>query len=52
MMARYNQPALLHALAQYRNQLDRLIHQIENRNWEELEQSLIETQEGRSGFVE
>lgn len=52
MMAKYNQPALLHALAQYRHQLDRLIAQIENGDWQELEQSLIETQQGRSTFVE
>ncbi|WP_088893454.1 prephenate/arogenate dehydrogenase [Leptolyngbya ohadii] len=52
MMAKYNQPALLRALTEYRHQLDRLINQIEQSNWEEIEQRLIETQEGRGGFVE
>lgn len=52
MMAKYNQPALLHALSEYRSQLDRLIIQIENGDWQGVEQGLIETQEGRSGFVE
>ncbi len=50
MMARYNQPALLQSLYAYRQQLDQIIQQIEQSDWNTLEQQLLQTQQGRSQF--
>lgn len=52
MMAKYNRQALRQSLHAYRNQLDRLIEQIEQENWMDLEQQLTQTQQARPKFVE
>jgi arogenate dehydrogenase (NADP+) len=51
MMATYNQQALVQALYAYRGQLDRLILQIEQGEWEALTQRLEQTQQARSQFL-
>ncbi|MBW4465880.1 MAG: prephenate/arogenate dehydrogenase [Pegethrix bostrychoides GSE-TBD4-15B] len=51
MMARYNQSALLESLLAYREQLDQMIQSVQQQNWLELEQKLIQTQQGRSKFT-
>lgn len=50
MMAHYNQPALLQALQGYRQQLDQMIHLVEQDNWNALQQALTQTQQGRTTF--
>lgn len=50
MMARYNTPALLEALSQYRQSLEQVINLIENKNWKHLELFLQNTQQARGGF--
>ncbi len=50
MMARYNREALLRSLTSYRETLDQFIHNIENQDWNGLEQQLIQTQEDRKTF--
>lgn len=50
MMARYNRSALLQSLYSYRQQLDQIIHQIEQEDWQALEQQLVQTQKARSNF--
>jgi arogenate dehydrogenase (NADP+) len=50
MMAKYNQQALLRSLYGYRQQLDRVIQQIEQADWEALEDQLAQTQQARSKF--
>lgn len=50
MMARYNQPALLESLYAYRQQLDQIIQQIEQSDWNAIEHELQQTQQGRSQF--
>lgn len=52
MMARYNRGALLRSLYTYRQQLDRVIAQIEAEGWEGLEVDLQKTQQARPKFVE
>lgn len=52
MMAKYNRAALLRSLATYRAAIDRLIEQIEQENWQVLEQQLQQTQQARPAFVE
>jgi arogenate dehydrogenase (NADP+) len=51
MMAHYNQTALLHCLQQYRQQLDRLIGQIEGQDWDSLAAVLQQTQNDRPKFL-
>lgn len=51
MMARYNRSALLRSLSAYRNQLDQVIADIEQENWNGLTDRLKQTQQGRSRFV-
>jgi len=51
MMARYNRSELLRSLYQYRQNLDRFIGQIEQGDWEALEQQLQRTQHARPQFV-
>lgn len=51
MMARYNQPALLTAIAAYREQLDELTTLIQQGNWTGLEARLQETQRARPKFI-
>ena len=51
MMARYNQESLLRALMSYRYSLDQLIAQIEQEDWQSLEESLKETQLERPKFI-
>lgn len=50
MMARYNQTALLNALYGYRQQFDQIIQEIEQSNWDALEQRLTKTQEERPKY--
>lgn len=50
MMAQHNQSALLQSLYCYRQQLDQMIQQIEQANWEMLEQTLVQTQQQRTSF--
>jgi arogenate dehydrogenase (NADP+) len=50
MMAHYNQTALLQALQGYRQQLDQMIHLVEQNNWHTLQQVLTQTQQGRATF--
>ncbi|WP_009632558.1 prephenate/arogenate dehydrogenase [Synechocystis sp. PCC 7509] len=51
MMASYNRDELLRSLQYYRQNLDRMIHLIEQKNWVELEQQLQSNHAGRSHFV-
>ena len=50
MMARYNQAELLRSLYAYREQLDQMIHSIQQQDWTALEQTLTQTQQGRTQF--
>jgi len=50
MIARYNRLELLRSLTQYRQSLDKLIQQIDEENWQQLEQTLDSTQQARSLF--
>jgi arogenate dehydrogenase (NADP+) len=52
MMAQYNQTALLQCLQQYRQQLDRLIEQIEEQDWDSLAAGLKQTQTDRPKFLQ
>jgi arogenate dehydrogenase (NADP+) len=52
MMAKYNQPALLAALGQYRQQLDQIIDQIATADWAALEALLTQTQAARPPFIQ
>lgn len=51
MMARYNRDELLRSLQHYRQNLDRAIDLIEQKNWVELEQQLQSNHAARSHFV-
>ncbi len=51
MMARYNRAEVLRSLLAYREQLDRMIHEIDLENWATLEATLQETQAARPKFV-
>ena len=51
MMAKYNQQALLRSLYGYRQQLDQVIQQIEQADWQALEDQLARTHQARSRFV-
>lgn len=50
MIARYNRPELLRSLTQYRQSLDKLIHHIDQQNWQEVQETLDSTQQARSSF--
>ena len=52
MMARYNRQALLRSLRQYAQSLEGLITDIEQENWDTLEQLLNKTQQARSRFLQ
>jgi arogenate dehydrogenase (NADP+) len=51
MMAQFNRSALLHALGNYRQQIDHLTHLIETQDWATLEKTLLENQTCRPGFL-
>ncbi|AFZ49462.1 prephenate/arogenate dehydrogenase [Dactylococcopsis salina] len=51
MMAKSNQKAVLRSLRIYRQQLDKMIHAIEEEDWEQVERMLGETREARSLFT-
>ncbi|WP_416674012.1 prephenate/arogenate dehydrogenase [Egbenema bharatensis] len=51
MMATYNQQALVQSLYAYRDQVDRLILQIEQGEWEALAQYLDRTQQSRTQYL-
>lgn len=51
MMARYNQESLLRSLISYRHSLDQLIAQIEQEDWQSLEERLKQTQLERPKFL-
>ena len=51
MMAKYNQQALLRSLHHYRQQIDQVIQQIEQSDWQAIEDQLTQTQQARSRFV-
>ncbi|MBD0361225.1 MAG: prephenate/arogenate dehydrogenase [Coleofasciculus sp. C3-bin4] len=51
MMARYNQESLLRTLMSYRHSLDQLIAQIEQEDWQSLEERLKQTQLERPKFL-
>ena len=50
-MARYNRSQLLRSLLQYRQNLDHIINQIEQENWDTLEEILQSTQQERPRFL-
>ena len=50
-MARYNRSQLLRSLLQYRQNLDHIIAQIEQENWDTLEEILQSTQQARPQFL-
>jgi arogenate dehydrogenase (NADP+) len=52
MMATYNSQALLKSLHAYREQLDQVITQIEQQNWQAIDNHLSQTQQARPHFVE
>ena len=51
MMAKYNRQALLRSLEQYRRSLDKIITQIEQENWDNLERVLETNQQARPKFL-
>lgn len=51
MMAQYNQKALLQSLHAYREQIDRVIQQLEQSDWNALEARLAQTQAARPRFL-
>jgi arogenate dehydrogenase (NADP+) len=51
MMAKYNQRELLRSLLQYRDNLDKIIAQINNKEWENLEEQLTQNQQIRPEFL-
>ncbi|MDJ0531067.1 MAG: prephenate/arogenate dehydrogenase [Xenococcaceae cyanobacterium MO_207.B15] len=51
MMAQYNRKALLRSLQVYRQNLDKIINLIEQKNWDNLEQILNINQEARPKFL-
>jgi arogenate dehydrogenase (NADP+) len=50
-MARYNQESLWRSLMSYRHSLDQLIAQIEQEDWQSLEERLKQTQLERPKFL-
>jgi arogenate dehydrogenase (NADP+) len=51
MMARYNTEALGRSLRAYREQLDQVITQVEQQNWDALEALLHDTHQARPDFL-
>ena len=51
MMAQYNRAEVLRSLVAYREQLDRMIHEISHENWVDFEETLRQTQAARPKFV-
>lgn len=51
MMARYNRKSLWRSLLSYRHCLDQLISEIEQENWQALEQRLQDTRKNRPPFL-
>lgn len=51
MMAQFNQVSLLRSLSGYRQQLDQVIDLIQQEQWSELSQFLIQTQGDRPSYV-
>lgn len=51
MMAKYNRQELRRSLIQYRQNLDKIITQIEQENWDNLEQILQTNQQARPKFL-
>lgn len=51
MMAKYNQKELKRSLIKYRQSLDEIITQIEQENWDNLEQVLTTNQQARPKFL-
>jgi arogenate dehydrogenase (NADP+) len=51
MMAKYNRQELLSCLQEYRHNLDNIIKQIEDENWQQLEQILKVSQKCRPDFL-
>jgi arogenate dehydrogenase (NADP+) len=51
MMAKYNRQLLLSSLEQYRQSLDKIITQIEQENWQDLEKILQSTHQARPDFL-
>lgn len=51
MMAKYNRQALLRSLVKYRQNLDEIITQIEQENWDNLEEVLVINQQARPQFL-
>lgn len=51
MMAQYNQQALLKSLREYRDNLDKIIGDIESENWENLDKLLELTNDKRESFL-
>lgn len=51
MMARYNKSELVRSLYAYREQLNHLLHLIEQDNWEALEAVLQQTQQARPNYL-
>lgn len=52
MMARYNQAAVLRSLHSYRQQLDQVIHWVEQSDWCSLETQLRHNQQARPDFTD
>jgi arogenate dehydrogenase (NADP+) len=50
MMAKYNRQELLRSLNSYRQHLDQLINDIEQENWQTLQQKLEQNQQTRKNF--
>ncbi|PZO47825.1 MAG: prephenate dehydrogenase/arogenate dehydrogenase family protein [Phormidesmis priestleyi] len=51
MMARYNRAEVLRSLLVYREQLDRIIHEIDHENWTTLEETFQQNQAARPKFM-
>lgn len=51
MMARYNQAEVLRSLQTYREELDHLIHQLQEKDWAAIEHTLTENQAARPSFL-
>ncbi len=52
MMAKYNRQALLISLANYRQNLDKIIDYIAGEKWQELEEILISSHQDRADFIQ
>ena len=52
MMAQHNKKALRRSLRAYRDQLSQIISQLENEDWDNIQQQLLQTQKVRNQFIE